>query len=625
MPPGQLPLPLPAQDMLNANLALLGHQINGSFGGQFGMGLPIPNLGVPQQGGLAGPRPQMQGFGSPASFQQLLAQQQQARAAAGQHGVGSQDGNQGLPSNLEATAREPERAGNNAIPQMSAGVSHTNTTVHEGQGPNGSQWRVVINQSLAPPSFVNNLGNFGPPVTGPQNTQPAQHSQQVNPTADNPVLARSFRPSIETTFPRNLIGASPANGASGSFNLSAHVDERLTAVENTLITGGVPSELDMWLLQYNIHELTRQQPWLLGRPDWPILLRYLSAASRASAAHRSVGIQTIQPGTRITSLPTHVERLNSLPHSTTAYVLSSPSGPHALLLSPFGIYTTSGFNIPSPFYVGQPVFHPPQQIPAQSPAVNIVDAGNGPPNPPQDGQAVQQQQPPPPNEARDVFRIIFPLGGHLWLLVRLFGFVYFFTAGWRRVILLVLCAMTVFIAQTGVFQPLQQAVWDPIRRHVEGLVPLGAGDRPAGANHNVPENQRQPNDQPNPRDMADRLLRERNNQQGDSIIRRNLHRAERATALFIASLVPGVSERHIAARNEERRVEEEQTRRIAAAAEQDSIQRAENAQATDETQDVFTDAQESAGANHNPSRSQGQEQEPQHQGQNQNEQPVVEI
>lgn len=61
--------------------------------------------------------------------------------------------------------------------------------------------------------------------------------------------------------------------------------------------------------------------------------------------------------------------------------------------------------------------------------------------------------------------------------------------------------------------------------------------------------------EPDPQALADRLLR---GQANASLFRR----AERAIALFVASLVPGVGERHIAARDaaEARRVEEERQR-----------------------------------------------------------------
>ena len=118
--------------------------------------------------------------------------------------------------------------------------------------------------------------------------------------------------------------------------------------------------------------------------------------------------------------------------------------------------------------------------------------------------------------------------------------------------LLGLIAGLVFIAQTGIFRPVIQRIWDPIRRHAEGLVPLAANERPrvgaAGAGINGDGTATQPrNRESTPQEAAERLLQERE-RQDVSFVRQSFRRVERAVALFVASLVPGVGERHIAAR-----------------------------------------------------------------------------
>lgn len=128
----------------------------------------------------------------------------------------------------------------------------------------------------------------------------------------------------------------------------------------------------------------------------------------------------------------------------------------------------------------------------------------------------------------------------------------------------------VFIAQTGVFHPFLQSIWEPIRRHVENILPLATNERPfiaqganAGNNANVMQDRAAPGVEavPTPHQTAERLLRERDRREG-GIFRQNLRRLERALALFVASLVPGVGERHIAARDaaEAARREEERSR-----------------------------------------------------------------
>jgi len=232
---------------------------------------------------------------------------------------------------------------------------------------------------------------------------------------------------------------------------------------------------------------------------------------------------------------------------------------------------------------------PPAPVNQTVPAPERTAAEQGPPR--QDPQ--QGGQPPQPEQARDLVRIIIPLGGHLWLLVRLFGFVYFFTsgAGWYRTMLLGLCAVAVFIVQTGVLRPLQLLLWEPFRRHVEALVPLAGNNGDAVVVHGppAPDGQGQDAVPQTPRQLADRLLNERNRAGG--IIRRNIRRVERATALFIASLVPGVGERHIAARGavEAERQAAERERAELAAREQESRQEAEHGQGNNEG-DNFADA-----------------------------------
>ena len=152
------------------------------------------------------------------------------------------------------------------------------------------------------------------------------------------------------------------------------------------------------------------------------------------------------------------------------------------------------------------------------------------------------------------------------MLVRLFGFVYFFTHGasWHRTILLSLVAILLFVAQTGLFQPLLQMFWGPIRRHAEALLPLAGnepprrGNAPAAANGDEAGTQER-NREPTPQEAAERLLREREAQDGN-FVRQGFRRIERAVALFVASLVPGVGERHIAAREAAEAARQQQER-----------------------------------------------------------------
>lgn len=272
--------------------------------------------------------------------------------------------------------------------------------------------------------------------------------------------------------------------------------------------------------------------------------------------------------------------------STAVYVLSSPSGPQALLVSPSGSYTTPwqfpalGTITPySPInYAPNSTAHPQpltqsnvtnRQLP-QADAAQVAQVHQHVPQQAGPAHIAQVQQQPPPNQARDLLRILLPLGGHLWLMIRLFGFVYFFTAGagWRRTILLGLLAMLVFIAQTGIFRPIILGIWDPIRRHAEGLVPLVGNERPqAGVVRNRdnantagtgPANgEHTPNLAHQALLQARERLLQAGERQNGNIVSQSIRRVERAIALFVASLIPGVGERHIAAREAARELMEE--------------------------------------------------------------------
>ena len=584
LPQMQPQMPPQMQDALNNHFATLSQQ----HGGQFGGGVPTPFNGIPP-GHFHMPQQQIPAFPQ-LSFHQILAQQQQARAAARQQGINNIPGGQEPSQTLHQNAAAPQQTvegseATNNVPGQINGPSNTNTIIHEGQGPNGSQWRMVINESsIALPS----------PNVPPDTNQANPVVNSLGQDASRLLQAYTGMPMGQVFNMTPDLTITP-----GLADSLVSMQERLSALEATLNNGGVPTEDEIYRAQLQFDDLWRQQPLFQSRPGILLQAQLLHIMLRASQARRRTHNSSNQiPEVSTASSPSPQATMQPSA-SSTIFLLSSPSGPQALLLSPSGTYVSPGINAVQTGVSFGP--QPQQRLARQIRLVNPTSNINGQPRPvpPQNDQAPdQQQQQLQPNEARDLVRILLPLGGHLWLLIRLFGFVYFFTggAGWRRTILLGSCALIVFIAQTGVFRPLQQAIWDPLRRHVEGLVPLGAPAAPVERGEN--EGQRPAGTQPNPRDMANRLLQERDGHDG-SILRRNLRRVERATALFVASLVPGVGERHIAARDAaeaarlaEEREREERVRRDA----EGSAQQEDVAAAGEHGEDVFADAQEHRGA-----------------------------
>ncbi|PYH96741.1 hypothetical protein BO71DRAFT_448466 [Aspergillus ellipticus CBS 707.79] len=231
----------------------------------------------------------------------------------------------------------------------------------------------------------------------------------------------------------------------------------------------------------------------------------------------------------------------SAPGQAPLYLLSSPTGYQALVANPQGAETMHASldalramhppatTTPMPRAPAQPELHNANAVVME----NIVR------------QAVLNQRGENNGQltfARTMRRI--------WLFVRLYFFCYMFSepGTWTRVLFVTLAVLTSLISETGVPQQLYRMLVAPIQQHLEGLVhfapdepaapqgaqPAATGNRPAGLSAGL---------------------------------RHQIRRVERSLALFVASLVPGVGERHVevrnaaeAARTAEREREEEQRR-----------------------------------------------------------------
>ncbi|KAA6412087.1 MAG: hypothetical protein FRX48_04237 [Lasallia pustulata] len=514
---------------LNHHLAALTQQL----------GLPFPMPGMNNSPGLPHNQNQTGPWQQPPhmnpSFHQTLAQQQQARAAAGLDGVGNLAGDLHQRAESPMIAQQRDQSTTPGDGQGPRDAGNTTTIVREGQGPHGAHWRMTINGSIA--TFPGIGSNFNGGMNGGERAMP--NSSIISPHG----------PTAEPTGTPNMRQPLRSLGSSSTEQTAANLIERQSQhIRNSLA--------QMQQRASSLEQNTPREglgPTQIARPS--------NLTMRAEQARTPTGVNE---SNTIAESSTAASTSTTSP-SPMVYLLSSPSGPRALLMTHSEMYTTPFLGVSSINGGSHAIFHHGPGIAAQATATGRDDAINGQPvlaQSAQHGEVVaqpQQQQPQQevqPNPARDIFRIVLPLGGHVWLLIRLFGFVYFFTsgAGWRRTILLGLCAILVFVAQTGVFRPLQQTIWEPLRRHVEGLMPV-AGNNPPNADgraargDSVTERGNAGGQgELDPREVADRLLREQRNRDGD-FIRRNLRRAERAVAFFLASLVPGVGERHIAARD----------------------------------------------------------------------------
>lgn len=148
---------------------------------------------------------------------------------------------------------------------------------------------------------------------------------------------------------------------------------------------------------------------------------------------------------------------------------------------------------------------------------------------------------------------------------------------WRRYFLLVIATFICMLPRDNFLQ----RVMAQIRRHIDTLIgPPPAPPRdgaaapaPANAGGTFAPGATQPAANPTPAENAARLLRE-HEARHPNVIRDALLRVERAAAMFLASLVPGVGERHVRAREDLRREAErlENERRAGEEAERVQLQ-----------------------------------------------------
>ncbi|KAL9621650.1 MAG: hypothetical protein Q9160_003902 [Pyrenula sp. 1 TL-2023] len=298
--------------------------------------------------------------------------------------------------------------------------------------------------------------------------------------------------------------------------------------------------------------------------------------------------------------------------TTTAWLLNGPGGPQGFLLSPehgfFSTPLTTNITNPRiaamrPFmhsrrvrpHAHQPQTHAQNQGQPQQPAA-ADPAQNPNPNVPIQAPLVQpqneqqQEQQQAEAEQRNILELAW---NRVWLFVRLYLFTFLLggNRGWMRWFWLALTIIWCVMPETTIIRDL----WRRIQRHVENLLPLAPHPRQRQNNDDQQQTQHDNADQrrdnsattsdasatstnttqqqqqqggsssgrprtPTPSEAADRLRRDHHNRQV-TWISDLVTRIESGLALFLASLIPGLPERHFEARNElaaaERVIEEE--------------------------------------------------------------------
>lgn len=515
------------------------------------------------------------GFGMPApqggqTPAQLVAQQQQLLQNYMNHfnqrpgGTPPQQPRPGMAHAGQEQAGHPHFSPGNNMPGRNSPHPDIQPQpfVQQGIGPNGEFYRVTMNSAIIGPNG---------PVPIPVNLQqgnvptPAPDVHNILRTADASEQASSI---MANAMHRSASGASLPNLAMGNHR---------QPIQPPGVT--VPRRPGSTV------PLSRT-----ATPDATRTPSYGSTAATQSQAVRS-----------------------STPHQPEVYILSSPQGPRALLInSPSDLYYTPAARMPAapafPAGFAPPWFQPHPQLrtgpgagATQTHVQPQAAAVPGQQQAPQQGnirvglyqgpaqQAVQQQparvQPLAPGAA--AMHPANPEGGlagallaalwpHIWLLIRLSLFVWWFTSAdtsWTRWFTVLSIAITIFVVNTGFFNRMANDMFNPLRQHLEGLIPFGALEENRNRRDNDPaaNAQAQPGQEggnapavpagrqpgaPDPAQVAARLVEQRRNENGHWLLDQ-IRRLERAGLLFLASIAPGVAERHIANMEAAERAERE--------------------------------------------------------------------
>ena len=246
------------------------------------------------------------------------------------------------------------------------------------------------------------------------------------------------------------------------------------------------------------------------------------------------------------------------------YLLSSPNGFQAIVVSPTGVAA-----IQLPFGIlPSRQSHEPGSVAAVRPERPQLIPPN--PRPPLIENVVRQAL---LNRAGNRQDIIARNARRVWLFIRLYFFCYLFSepGSWTRIIFVSTALLVSLLSETGLFQRFQRVIVEPVQQHLEGLLHAGEEEhleQPVrhGNDADVPTNPQDLQATANQGSASPSGQPQR--QIAPTGMQQNLRRIERSLALFLASLIPGIWERHIgarnaaeAARNAERAREEEERRR----------------------------------------------------------------
>lgn len=460
------------------------------------------------------------------------------------------------------------------------------TIVREGVGSNGQHWRIAVNESVL--STSQRQSGTGSPFA----------------MAD---IQGPWRPPSNVPQPRSAANGGPLSGPDLQNLLrTADANQASRTMADAMRRNASTSSLS------NLASAQSSRPVPPGVTTPSFVAHPARSAAGTPDSLRAFGIS----GNNITSQP----QVHAASGTPEVYILSSPSGPRGLLLNGnseayYTPQTRAGAQIPGlrhPLGAAVPGFwgggglhgiypaHPEIEQARRSlrgagtPQMNTPQhhqPQTGLPQPPQGqpqpGHAVAR----PDNAQVEAVRIA-NLWPAVWGFIRLslFLFIWWYTsptASWSRLIIVVSIAITFFLANSGLLAPLTGHLWVPIRQHLENLIPLADGQhraqQPANAGGLGPRRDL------DPANTAARLVHQRRERNANWLTNQ-VRRLERAGILFLASIAPGVAERHIAhveaeARAERQRRQAEEVAAAEAAAAQAQARNEGASEATEQAQE----------------------------------------
>lgn len=335
-------------------------------------------------------------------------------------------------------------------------------------------------------------------------------------------------------------GSSGGNGPDSRRHRLGLLTKYIQVMEHQLQAGSIPSVDDISRIRFQLFQFLDEQhrnPLEPRDSSLEALIARISCVATRADQLRILRAHNIGRQSRSAFVPA----AGNAP--TQVYLASSPSGFQGAIMPPTAATTANTNRRPSGINIPQP--------PNMSQFLNHGLRGNA---------GVNQAMLQPRNRHRIVIRpstFVRSFRG-FWLFIRLYFFCYILSASgtWFRYALVTMAVLAAYLSETDIPQRLNQLLFHPIQRHLENLIPLApngteqarrppeAGERPAGSD--PVEQTRNARASPAAQGTPPTA----------SSFRDNFRGVERSVALFVASLVPGVSERHIAARNAAAAVQE---------------------------------------------------------------------